>query len=76
MAERGLLVTADYLTPLRETLALMTPPSGMDAPTCVVYATRTAAGLGGGNSSGVEVVRIPAGFAPKNSAGKGSTNNK
>ncbi len=66
VAERGLLVTPEYLVSLRETLAALTPAGGQDAPTCVVYATRAAGGLeGGSGGDSVEVVRIPAGFAKK-----------
>lgn len=66
VAERGLLVTPEYLVSLRETLAALTPAGGQDAPTCVVYATRAASGLeGGSGGDSVEVVRIPAGFAKK-----------
>lgn len=58
VAVRGLLVTEEYLGSIRQTLSALARPDGVDEPTCLVYATKTAtAGGMGGN-----VVRIPAGF--------------
>ena len=58
IAERGVLVTEEYLHSIRQTLETLAHANGQDMSTCVVYATKTATDGG----EGVEVVRIPAGF--------------
>ncbi len=58
IAERGVLVTEEYLHAIRQTLASLAHTNGQDMSTCVVYATKTATDGG----EGIEVVRIPAGF--------------
>ncbi len=58
VAARGLLVTDEYLAPLRRTLAGLAHENGQDTPTCIVYATKTAT-VGG---DGVEVARVPGAF--------------
>lgn len=58
VADRGTIVTADYLAPLAE--AISRRADGGEAATCVVYAARVQRGLE--LAEGVELVRIPEGF--------------
>ena len=66
IAERGVLVTEEYLHAIRQTLASLAHTNGQDMSTCVVYATKTATDGG----EGIEVVRIPAGFTSSRKNGK------
>lgn len=66
IAERGVLVTEEYLHSIRQTLESLAHTNGQDMSTCVVYATKTATDGG----EGVEVVRIPAGFTSSRKNGK------
>ncbi|MDQ6660852.1 MAG: site-specific DNA-methyltransferase [Chloroflexota bacterium] len=61
IAERGVLVTKEYIEPISQLLHSMEHANGHDLATCVVYATKMTSDLG--CFSNVEVVRIPAGFA-------------
>ena len=65
VAARGLLVTDEYLTPIRRALDALAHANGQDTATCVVYATKTATDGG----EGVEVLRIPAAFGRANKNG-------
>ena len=67
IAERGVLVTDEYLHSIRRTLENLAHANGQDMASCVIYATKTATSGG----EGVEVVRIPAGFTSSRKNGKG-----
>lgn len=66
VAERGVLVTDEYLDSIRQTLASLAHANGQDMATCIVYATKITTNGG----DGVEVVRIPGGFTSISKNGK------
>jgi adenine-specific DNA-methyltransferase len=63
VAERGLMVTPEYLEPIRAAVEAQNHSNGVDTASCVVFATKAASEVMQSDlGSGIEIVRIPAGL--------------